>query len=211
MTVFRNPMVVASMTMTAVLAAFYIWYQGGRSPLSTQEQNTYTERVTALQASTHGYLDAAAIKEFLSTDDGRPFFVINLFKFRPHATYTDGRVSTATGASAFKQYTQAVLPVWLPRGTHPAFFTELSATNKNEWDLVSVVRYRSRRDYVEIITDAAYLAALPHRLAAAERNIRIQLPGTVVPNPFLVLFAVLVSTLVFVWHIKSRKRQQTLT
>jgi hypothetical protein len=207
----RQPMIAASLLMAAVLAGFYIWYQGNSSPLTSQEQSAYMARVSALQELTQGFLDAAVIEEFLSTDDGRSFFVINLFKFRPHAVYADGRESAATGANAFKQFSQAVMPVWLSRGTHPAFFTEPTASIKNDWDLVSVVRYRSRRDYVEIITDAAFLAALPHRLAAAERNIRIQLPGIIVPNPLLALFAMLVSILAIVCIFQTRKRRQTST
>jgi hypothetical protein len=209
--ILRRPIVAASLILTTVLSGFAIWYQGSKSPLTTQEQSAYMVRVSVLQESTQGFLNAAAIKEFLSTDDGRPFFVINLFKFRPRAAYADGRESTATGANAFQQFSQAVMPVWLRRGTHPVFFTEPNASTKNDWDLVSVVRYRSRRDYVDIITDAAFLDALPHRLAAAERNIRIQLPGTIIPNPLVVLFIALVSILAIVAFVQSRKPRQTMS
>jgi hypothetical protein len=207
----RQPVVATTIISFAVLVSFFAWYQGGRSPLTMREQSAYMARVATLREFTQGYLDGAAINAFMATDDGRPFFVINLFKFRPHAAYADGRESTATGAKVFEQFSQAVIPVWLQRGTHPVFVTEPNASIKNDWDLVSVVRYRSRRDYVEIITDAAFLEALPHRLAAAERNIRIQLPGTIVPNPLVALFVALVSILAIVGFFQSRNRRQTLT
>jgi len=203
-----RPTLMAMAIAVIVLTGFLFWYSqwglGIRSPLTAQEQAAYVERVEALQDVTYGFLKPAAIRDFLATDDGRPFFVINVFRFKPVAIYPDERASTATGREAFDQFSKAILPLWIKRAAHPVFVTTPSASMNNDWDLVSVVRYRSRRDYIEIVTSDGFLNALPHRLAAAESNSRIQLPGRLVPGPVFIVILFCVFLVLIVYSVERR-------
>jgi len=87
-----------------------------------------------------------------------------------------------TGVEALQQFAREVVPLWLAHGSHPVFTSTLGETLDGDWDFVSVVRYRSRRDFAAIQTsDAFVVRALPHRMAATERNLRVKVAGNAVP------------------------------
>jgi|GEM_PF-1344053 len=189
----------------SLMVGFSLWYAPGDA-LSTAEREIYMQRLNETDPELRAFLDPEALDEFMAMDDGRAFFVINLFRFNDFVTISEGASQRISGREAFTRFTQAAVPFWLRFGTHPVLATGQSDTFSEDWDLVSVVRYRSRRDFMEIQTHSDYHAMLPFRLSATEENIRLKLPGTIVPPPILLL-AVL-SLLVFlglmIWRLAGR-------
>ncbi|SDU06251.1 hypothetical protein [Halopseudomonas salegens] len=211
MRLFKRPTALAGIAGLVVFVIFVIWYRGGQAPLSGEEQAYYLAKIEQFTGVAKDFVDMEATRELMRTDDGKPFYVLNVFKFRDQADYGDGASDGLSGVDTFKKFRAAVLPIWIKNGAHPVFTTTLSDGFVNEWDMVSVVRYRSRRDYAEIQTSSDFLAILPHRIASAETNIRIKLPGIQIPPPLMLMVFVwllmlamgfLVGRIVFAW--KSR-------
>lgn len=204
----RRPTTLVSIVGVLVLIGFIAWYRGGQTPLSAEEQARYVTRLQQLTGAAQGFVNLEATREFMRTDDGKPFYVINVFKFRNQADYGDTADPTLTGWSAFNRFSAAVLPIWIKYGAHPVFATapteRLSEGFVNDWDFVSVVRYRSRRDFVDMQLDNEFAAILPHRIAATEANIRLKLPGAALPAPLVLLIAGWVLVLAMTFLIERR-------
>ncbi len=173
-----------------LLIVFYSWYGSGSSAISREEQQSYNQRFEKLSDSVTSFVKPQELQAFMASDDGKPFYVVNLFKFNERASYNEERENSKSGYEAFQQFSREVIPIWLKRGGHPVFASQVNEHFSNEWDLVSVVRYRSRRDFIDMQLDENFHKILPHRLAATDSNIRLKLPGIAVPSPFLALLLI---------------------
>lgn len=164
--------------LIAAYLAFTAWHMPLRGPLTDAEVDSFM----ASQAETGGavWTDAEAFEAFLRSDDGRPFVMINLMQYRDLAEYPEGheQAQAQSGAEAGAAYGQAVLPLLLRRGSYPMVRAERAATIINSvgdtagaFDSLAVVRYRSRRDLIEMISSDAFLAAEVHKWASLENTL----------------------------------------
>jgi len=189
-----------------LLALFFVWYRGGQTPLSPQEQQHYLGRVQQLPSAVREFVDVESIRAFMQTDDGKPFYVVNLFQLNEQAEYPQAQNPPTPGLQAFNRFSRLMLPIWIQHGAHPVFVSQINAAFFNDWDLVSVVRYRSRRDFMNIQTSEDYAQILPHRFAATRANIRLKLPGIAIPSPvFMVPVLFLCSSFVVITFHRRRK------
>ena len=153
---------------------------------------------------------------FFRSDDGRAFYNINLMQYRVQAQYPDGqaRAGIASGRDANTAYSNVVVPLLLERAGYPVFGSTktsnlmMSASaGADFFEELAVVRYRSRRDMLEMILDPRFLAGAPHKLASLEKNVAS--PST----PFLVfdaraLVAVVLLVLTLLWTARRGALQR---
>jgi len=146
----------------AVYVAFAAWYGGVRGPLAPAEIAAHLARLSA-----GGDYDAdqlAAVRAFLEADDGREFFMVNLVRMQPGDA----------ARQELERYTGPFLGALLRRAGHPAFVAPAAATYLERWNVApdpgwsfaGVIRYRSRRDMIELVTDPAFEPWHAHKLAA---------------------------------------------
>ena len=84
-------------------------------------------------------------------DDDGPVWMVNLMKYREVADYADGRESTISGQEADDLY--APLDSLAAIGARPVFFGDVDAQllgDETTWDRVGVVKYPSRRSFIEM-------------------------------------------------------------
>ncbi|MEM9633931.1 MAG: hypothetical protein AAGA50_21550 [Pseudomonadota bacterium] len=159
------------------LAGFYAWHMPMRGPLTDVE----IDRFLANQAETGGsvWTDEEAFETFLREDDGHPFVMINLMELRDVANYSEGSVAEArTGADAEAAYGRAVILLLLQRGSYPVARADRSHTIINslgqsaaEFDSFAMVRYRSRRDLIDMLGSDAFIEAGVDKWASLENTL----------------------------------------
>jgi hypothetical protein len=168
-----NPLLLL---LAAIYGLFLLWHYRWRSrPLTVAE----VDKVLA------GYGDAgitpeqsARFRAFFAADDGKPYFMLNLMQVRRQAVYPDGlHPEVKTGRHAHRLYGRMVLKQLLRRGSYPVFIAKKIAgivdagPGTDFFDEVAIVRYRSRRDMLDMIVDPTYIANLPHKWASLERTV----------------------------------------
>lgn len=151
---------------------------------------------------------------FFRSDDGRAFYNINLMQYRVQAQYPDGqaRAGIASGRDANTAYSNVVVPLLLERAGYPVFGSTktsnlmMSASaGADFFEELAVVRYRSRRDMLEMILDPRFLVGAPHKMASLEQNIAApSIPFIVVDARALVAALLLVLTLL--WTARAGRR-----
>ena len=156
------------------------------------------------------------LQTFFSSDDGRAFYNINLMQYRVQAQYPDGqaRDGIVSGRDANTAYSNVVIPLLLERAGYPVFGSTKTSNLMMSADAgadffedLAVVRYRSRRDMLEMVLDPRFLAGAPHKFASLEKNIASpSIPFVVVDARALVAVLLLVITLLWTARFGAQQR-----
>ncbi|HIG60728.1 MAG TPA: DUF1330 domain-containing protein [Gammaproteobacteria bacterium] len=134
---------------------FLAWYGGwGMSPMTTAEVEQYLANVPQ-DSERVDFLDR--MRKLGADDDGEEIFMLNLNRYK----YADDEPKVGVPA-AYQSYGTSVIGMIFKNGGHPIysgeFFTRLLIEDSDEayWDEVILVRYRSRRDFLAMVTSDAY-------------------------------------------------------
>ncbi len=156
----------------ALYALFLAWYQNRRGAITGAEIETHMQRLEAQGIGTPG--ERLVLREFLAADDGREFLMLNLVRLHkgPIAHPTTGELQPAR--QVLDGYTRVFLRALLRRGGHPAFFGTPAGGFVDTWgidpgpgwSMVGMMRYRSRRDLIELVNDDAFAGAHLFKRAA---------------------------------------------
>ncbi len=122
--------------------------------------------------------DRATLAALGRDPDPGPVDMLNLLKFR-----RDG------GRQAYARYSAVALVHVLKRGGRLSFLghAERGDPLAGDWDAAAVVRYPSRKAFLDMVSDPTYLRALPDRRKGLERTVlyafRSADPGVRPPRP----------------------------
>ena len=134
-----------SWRLWASLALLYLlflgWYDYSGGPLTPAEISQY--ETSMRDHGMQGTRVPDALQAFAADDDGEEFFMVILETYRPG---TERFVSPTTGLKLLRR---ACHPVASLRGHGVNFISEDGAST---WEHVLLVRYRSRRDFLEIFS-----------------------------------------------------------
>jgi hypothetical protein len=132
----------------------------------------------------YGTIDRDYARRLAATppaEDG-PVWMVNLMKYREVAAYADGRAAEVSGREADDTY--APLDSLAAVGAEVAFFATVDTQllgGEPTWDRVAVVKYPTRRSFIEMQSRPEFVDKHAHKDAGMEQTIVI---GTVpIPAP----------------------------
>ena len=139
--------------LVSVYVALIAWHQPLRGPLSEDEvRAAFGGQYAQIRQSEDA--QARAFLDFFLTDDGRPFFMVNLNALPEQTPEVE---------EAARQYGSFMMLRLLPRASYPVMSTDVIAgltnslgTDLSPFDRLVVVRYRSRRDFLEIVATSEF-------------------------------------------------------
>lgn len=156
---------------------FLAWHDGwfaARGPLTAAEIDRYLQAIAGTPAAEVN--DLAVMRRFLEADDGEPFVMLNLVRIRP-----DAAIHPATGAEEPARglllgYFRSFLGKLIPRGGYPALsaqplggYIDAWGVEANPgWTTVGMIRYRSRRDLMDLATHPDFADAHAFKIAAID-------------------------------------------
>ncbi|MEO0543550.1 MAG: hypothetical protein AAFY99_06990 [Pseudomonadota bacterium] len=162
-------------TIVLLFGLFLAWHQPWGKPLDEEEVVlAFTSVMDAVTPSDAGIPGAAM--EFFMSDDGRPFYMINLNKFEPGAVNPSEADEKGQAANeAKRRYGLYMLRSLLARASYPVLSVPRIQTLANsfeadsiDFDYLTVVRYRSRRDLLRIITTTEFQEVVQNKFASLE-------------------------------------------
>jgi hypothetical protein len=169
-----------SLVLWSVLAALYLgfrlWYDGGGGPLTPEEVARY---IATFEERGVEPARIEKMREFLASDTGSDFVMANFIELQ----------DDPKAQQDMDRYMAHMYPAMFRRASHPVFAGPVVARaldlwgieNGERWSMVGLVRYRSRRDVMEISTNPAFADAHPFKTAAMAKTIAIPV------EPFLQL------------------------
>jgi hypothetical protein len=194
---------------------FCFWYTDLSGPLTKAEIDGYT---TALAQGGGAPDRIARIRRFLEADNGRQFIMVNMLDMATAPPAVRGAPSDATADDLMDRYMQHMYPELFRRACHPVFVGDaafdaldiVGIDNAEHWSRTALMRYRSRRDMIEIATNPAFGGRHEFKLAALEKTIAYPVETVLYLSDPRVLLLVLLLAIVAVTDIAcyGRAREQ---
>jgi hypothetical protein len=161
-----------SLILWSILAALYLgfrlWYDGGGGPLTPEEMQRY---VAILEERGMDPARVENLREFLASDTGNDFVMANFIDLQ----------DKPGAQEELDRYMAHMYPAMFARASHPVLAGPVvggaldvwGIDNAEHWTMVGLVRYRSRRDLIEIATDPAFRDAYEFKNSSMEKTIAI--------------------------------------
>lgn len=163
------------------------------------------------------------LREWGYADDGRPVYMLNVMSYYDQLkTVPRGEQVTGTPREANQTYEKNIAHLLVGLGGYPIFGGETRRASRpdrssgalvdaggqvNDTDTVLVVRYPSRRAFLALISDPAYLPWSPYKMASVKLALLPLSATLLVPDLRIVIAALfLVVFLAVGWRRASRKR-----
>ncbi len=165
--------------LAIIFSAFACWYGGHGKPMTQAESDALFAHI-AEGAKNEPSSDPRLrdeLHQLASSDDGNEFFMVNLIKYRTKALYPDNytgpRADDPLEADAL--YNRAIAPYLLKHCNFPVFLGKpegrfIDEAGDMQWDRVAIVRYRSRRDLLEMVGDLVGQGVAVHKWASIEKT-----------------------------------------
>ena len=173
-------------------AAFVGWYTNWKGPLTPAEIDAFIGRAQA-EASAE---ETAAIRRFLENDTGDDFVMVNLVDMPAEPKPAPGILPGETTEEVLGRYMAHMWPELLKRACHPVLMGQAAADaldlwgieGAERWDQAGLMRYRSRRDMIDIAGNPAFQGPHEFKIAALTKTIAFPIdPWFQLGDPRLVL------------------------
>ncbi len=159
-----------------VYLLFVAWYTDLRGPLNPGEITLFSEK---LRENGAGEERIARLREFMEADSGRQFLMVNLIDLNENPPDTPGAAPGESAMQLMDRYMEHMYPELLRRASHPVLmgtaifsnFDTLGVTGADNWTMGALMRYRSRRSLMEIITHPELMGRHEFKLAALDKTI----------------------------------------
>jgi hypothetical protein len=171
--------------------AFWLWYVGLPRPLTHAEIDAHMASVVAsgIDATPE---QRATLRAFLEADDGHEFFMLNLVRINQGPVLAPGATEPSAARTVLDGYTRHFMPALFRRAGHPAFFGRAAGGYLEQWNVApdpgwsfgAAIRYRSRRDMIELVVDSRFANAHAFKAAAIATTFAFPTsPGFVMLGP----------------------------
>jgi hypothetical protein len=159
------------LAVAALYGAFLFWYGGRGRPLTSDEIETRLRQLAERNQDPHGQALLQDVRDLVSQDDGREFVMQNLVRYRPKALYPPGHDFGDDPRAADRRYGRAILWPLLRRACVLVFVARRSGRfidppGAEPWHYVAMVRYRSRRDFLDFALEIERGDIVMHKWAA---------------------------------------------
>ena len=166
-------MITALLIPLVIYALFLVWYGGRARPLVDEEVKDFLALMTSRGIDRDDPELFESLKRLLSRDDGREFVMVNLIKYRDKAAYPPGSPYGDSAVEADKRYARAFFPYLLRYGNVPVFISWRSGSfieppGAEPWQVVAMIRYRSRRDFIRSVRAVVGKDVMVHKWAAID-------------------------------------------
>ncbi|WND02992.1 hypothetical protein QGN29_01260 [Temperatibacter marinus] len=173
---------------TIIHMTFVFWYRNFRGPMKPAEIEKTMDDFSRSKASET--TKPEDFRKFLEEDDGKEFFIANYIELKKSSE----DMSTKEAQENLHRYYKPFAKALLRRAGHPVYMVKRVGNNIDTWNIredldypvMSMMRYRSRRDFAEILSDDKLPDVHKFKLMAIERTISfpIQFRFMSFMNPF---------------------------
>ncbi len=200
-------------TVTAVVYVLFTWWYTNLSgPLTPAEVDHY---VTLLEQQGGTRERIAQIRRFLEADTGRQFIMVNLIDMADAPPQVPGAPPNATAEDLLDVYMEHMYRELFERACHPVFVGDavfepldvIGVEKAEPWPRTALMRYRSRRDMIDIATNPAFRERHAFKIAAFDRTIAYPVETVLyLSDARLLVFVLLLATVATADLVMFRRR-----
>tara|TARA_Y100000816_G_scaffold57750_1_gene37781 strand:- start:224 stop:865 length:642 start_codon:yes stop_codon:yes gene_type:complete len=174
------------LVLGAIYVGFFFWYtdMGGKLTqeeiqgfIKKQEQNILNSGVS--RDSEEFRLRIDFIRRFMEEDNGKQFIMVNNIEMNKDLGDVSGINPSESSDQLLSRYMEHLWPNLLKRASHPVFggntiFQSMDLVGiegAETWDQVALMRYKSRRVFLEIVTHPDMIDRHEFKVAAMKKTI----------------------------------------
>ena len=181
--------------LVGLYAAFFGWYTSFGGPLSDEEIDNYIARLESSEPAPPPER-IARLRRFMEEDTGDDFVMVNVIDIYETPLQIDGVEPGETSEEVLAKYMDYMLPELLSRASHPVLYGEaantamdlMNAEGMERWTRGAGMRYRSRRDLLEIAGNSEFADSHEFKVAAMRKTIAFPIdPWFQLGDPRIVL------------------------
>ena len=181
--------------LAGLYAAFFGWYTSFGGPLSDEEIDNYIARLESSEPAPPPER-IARLRRFMEEDTGDDFVMVNVIDIYETPLQIDGVEPGETSEEVLAKYMDYMLPELLSRASHPVLYGEaantamdlMNAEGMERWTRGAGMRYRSRRDLLEIAGNSEFADSHEFKVAAMRKTIAFPIdPWIQLGDPRVVL------------------------
>lgn len=171
-----TPLIIWGMAFV-LYAIFWWWYVGFRRPLSEDEVEEYLNKLKQFE----GYKnrDLSGLRRFLESDTGKSFAMVNSIVLKKTPLMVPGVKKGESSREVLMNYAKPFMKMMLKRGGIAIFqgqvagrsFDVLNIENALHWEISGINRFRSRRDFIEILIQPEFHKRHALKFASLEKSI----------------------------------------
>lgn len=204
------------LTPAAIWLLFTYWYTDFGGPLTQEEIAVGLQEVKSL-----GY-DAetiAQLETFLRNDTGRQFLMVNNIDMNDNPPQMPGFGPDATASDYVDHYMEHMFPQLLKRASHPIFLsagvnyvsdvTGVGDAAASGWDSAALLRYRSRRSFLEIVAHPTLQGRHDYKIAGMSKTIAYAVEPTIYVSDLRLVLLLVFGLMTALLDILVFGRQQT--
>ena len=158
-------------------ALFVSWYTDFGGPLTEAEIQDFVAKTDDRDLG--GIATRKTLLEFLRNDTGRQFLMINAVDLAKNPPTIAGAPPNADAQTLIDLYMEYMIPELLSNASHPVVVGKsvgnsldlLGIEGAEEWSDGAIMRYRSRRTLMEIISNPEFYDHHDFKLAGLEKTI----------------------------------------
>jgi len=157
-------------------AVFFVWYTDLGGPLEPEEIDRF---VTVLGERGFTPEQQVRLREFMEADTGREFLMVNVIDMAEDPPDVEGAEPGLTAQQLMDHYMEHMYVQLFQRASHPVVFGDavfrvmdvVGIDGAEQWTMAGLMRYRSRRSFVEIVTHPAMRGRHEFKTAALDKTI----------------------------------------
>ncbi len=188
---------------------FTLWYTNLSGPLTQAEMDAFAD-----QMASSGFEPSAIqrMRQFMEEDTGRQFLMVNVMDMAPTPRRVAGVPADESSEQMMGRYMEHMFPELLKRASHPIFLGRvvfdsmdiLGIQGAENWTSAVLMRYRSRRDLMDIASNPIFAGKHEFKLAALDKTIAFPVENQLyLSDPrlllLLILFAIVSATDIVVY------------
>ena len=163
--------------LTILFFTFFYWYTSFSGPLSDQEIDYYLQKFQEREDTTIDGIQR--LEKFLREDTGDDFVMVNLIEIYETPLLIEGVKEGDSSAAVLDKYMEFMWPELIKRASHPIWMGDsasqamdlMNADGMESWTRAAGMRYRSRRDLVEIGANPEFAGSHAYKVAAMSKTI----------------------------------------
>ena len=193
-----------------IYCTFFVWYTDLGGKLDSDEIATYLVKMQDNREAVGFFSPAekekakeqgAIIEEFMREDSGRQFFVVNNIDMSENPQDVEGAQPGEDADQLMGRYMEHMYAELFKRASHPVFLGNAISTaidivgieNAESWDSAALMRYKSRRAFMEIVSNPKMLGKHEFKIAALNKTLAYPVETVVyLSDPRLLLGFILI-------------------
>jgi hypothetical protein len=164
--------------LVSLYVLFFSWYTSFGGPLTEEEIAHYISLAESGEpAATPERI--ARIRKFMEEDTGDDFVMINVIDMYDTPLQVEGVELWESSEDVLAKYMEYMFPQLFKRACHPVLFGTaaanamdiMNADGMERWSTGAGMRYRSRRDMLDIAMNPEFVASHDFKIAAMAKTI----------------------------------------